>query len=150
MSLTKEEITTIVKATCELIKSKDIDENLRNSTTEKGFYGQLLYKLKKAYILADAKRFQIAYNRNNWNYKDLVENYLKNNTDKIRRSENFNFTSLEWEKFLTKPFLSCKAPRQEFLTPFHDHLAHLLQERGIYKFISTTKHGSPVNERKIL
>ena len=73
---TAEQISLIVKETFDLINSEDFDEILRDSATENGFYGKLCVKLKKDYTHREASKFKMAYNRNSWNYRNLVETLL--------------------------------------------------------------------------
>ena len=142
MTYSIEEKNLIVKQTYDLIMSKNFNEDLRHSAAKDGFYGKLCEKLNKPYKYSEAMKYKKLYERNNWHYKELVEEFLKNNGDKDKFIENrveyLNFTNLEWDKFLHIPYLSKKTTQQSFLTPFHDHIANLLQEKGIHLKLSNS------------
>jgi hypothetical protein len=122
-----QDITRIVRETANLIISNDFEESLRFSTAKEGFYGLLCIKLDEIYTSNQANRLKKAYERNSWNYNNLVDDILKNSSSD--RCEVFKFSNSEWEK-INADYSSKKIARKELLIGFHDILAQKLQERG--------------------
>jgi hypothetical protein len=124
-----------VKATVQLMISTNVINIEKLSTGKDGFYGKLCSNLEGYYLRPEATRLKMAYVRDNWNYKALVDKlYLEETNKNIEKKvESFHFSQLDWAKHCDKD-LSKKVSRKEFVTSFHDHLAHKLQERGIKTF----------------
>ena len=124
-----------VTATVQLMISTNVVNINKLSTAKDGFYGKLCLNLEGYYLRSEATRLKMAYIRDNWNFKTLVDKlYLEETNKKIEKKvESFNFSHLEWAKHYDKD-LSKKVSRKEFVTSFHDQLAHKLQERGIKIF----------------
>ncbi len=121
-------LSKIIEKTSNLFKSNSIPDNLMKSTRINGFWGILSCNLNNQYSYNEASRLRMAYLRNSFNYKTLVEKCLASKSSNVKE-ELFQFSNLEWAKHLSEN-LSKKQNRREFLINFHDELSHNLQIRG--------------------